>query len=89
MLVVFGIAVIVIGLFFLFVSAVEDNGTTFILGLMLVFGGMLGFGAGNYDLGKDQLINKTAPTIEECQKELPRDQNCVMVAIPEKYLDKE
>lgn len=80
---------IFIGLIWSFISISEDKGSEFALGVLVTVSGIASFSAGNYELGKDDLISKTAPTVEECQKELPRDEHCVMVAIPEGYLDKD
>ncbi len=87
MLVVFGISAIVGGVFLALISAVKDELGEFLVGLLATVGGLFFFALGIYEVGNKSVISEISPTIEECQKELPRDENCIMVAIPEKLLE--
>lgn len=82
------ILVILLGLsgcFLLVVSGTEENIYYFWLGVALL---LLSIGF-SLDVGRINTLDKVQPTIKLCEKELPRTQTCVMMAIPKHLLKEE
>ena len=51
----------------------DDPITAVLIAITFIFGSIVGFIAGNYNQEK---------AILECQKELPRNVNCTIIAVP-------